>query len=212
MLGRLKPSRQYQQEIDTNVFKIEFSTLQNKAEIATGDPTFCSQCKAILNQFSHIEEVKGEDEKQVWTCEFCFNRNEVCLEQEERPQTNAVNYMIEAAAQVEDKKAFGKKDISVVFCIDQSGSMCVSQQIQGRHRIKGDKTGALRDLMKFSDGSDQYINNGEKNTTYVSRMQCLQAAIEQQIRDMDNGASDRKLGLVAFNHDVTVVGDGVEEP
>jgi len=29
---------------------------------------------------------------------------------------------------------------------------------------------------------------------------------------MANGAGDRKLGLVAFNNEVTVVGDGVENP
>jgi hypothetical protein len=37
-----------------------------------------------------------------------------------------VNYILEAAAQIQDKKVDGKKDISVVFCIDQSGSMCCS--------------------------------------------------------------------------------------
>jgi len=43
-------------------------------------------------------------------------------------------------------------------------------------------------------------------------MQCLQAAIDQQIKDMGNGASDRKLGLVSFNNEVTVVGDGASDP
>jgi hypothetical protein len=43
-------------------------------------------------------------------------------------------------------------------------------------------------------------------------MQCLQAAIEQQIKDMGNGAADRKLGIVSFNSDVTVVGDGMMDP
>ena len=62
--------------------------------------------------------------------------------------------MVEAAAQVEDKKVLGAKDISVVFCIDQSGSMCVSEAVKGKFKIKGDKTGGMRDLMKFSDGSD----------------------------------------------------------
>ena len=66
--------------------------------------------------------------------------------------------------------------------------------------------------MKFSDGSDQFVSNTEKNVTYVSRMQCLQAAIEQQIKDMGNGAADRKLGIVSFNSDVTVVGDGMMDP
>ena len=49
----------------------------------------------------------------------------------------------------------GNQDISVIFCIDISGSMCVSQPIAGKHTIKGDKVkGVHGDLMKFSDGSD----------------------------------------------------------
>jgi hypothetical protein len=71
----------------------------------------------------------------------------------------------------------GMQDISVVFCIDISGSMCVSQPIAGKHQIKGDKVKTLKDFMKFSDGSDQFLQ-GEKNLTYISRMQCVQAAIE----------------------------------
>jgi len=43
-------------------------------------------------------------------------------------------------------------------------------------------------------------------------MQCLQAAISQQIQDIGNGATDRKVGLVSFNDQVTVVGDGTEIP
>ena len=69
----------------------------------------------------------------------------------------------------------------------------------------------MKDLMKFSDGSDQFLQ-GERNVTYVSRMQCLQSAIDQQIADMANGAQDRKIGLVAFNNEVTIVGDGSQEP
>lgn len=65
--------------------------------------------------------------------------------------------------------------------------------------------------MKFSDGSDQRMQN-ERNVTYVSRMQCLQAAIDQQITDMSNGATDRKLGIVSFNNEVTVIGDGGQDP
>lgn len=73
----------------------------------------------------------------------------------------------------------GNKETSIVFCIDMSGSMCCSQPVQGKFNIKGDKTKGLMDLMKFSDGSDQFMTNAEKNVTYVSRMQCLQAAIDQ---------------------------------
>lgn len=211
--SRKRPARRFVQEIDTNVFKISFNTLKNDAELATGDPIFCSQCKAVFNSFSKVEEVKGDgEEKQIWKCEFCNTENEVDLEEEEKPKNPQVNYIVEAAAQVQDKKVMGNKEISVVFCIDMSGSMCCSQPIQGKFNIKGDKTNDLKDLMKFSDGSDQFMTNSEKNVTYVSRMQCLQAAIEQQFNDMGNGASDRKVGIVTFNNEVSVIGDGTENP
>jgi hypothetical protein len=32
--------------------------------------------------------------------------------------------------------------------------MCCSQAVKGKFRIKGDKTKDLKELMKFSDGSD----------------------------------------------------------
>lgn len=157
---------------------------------------------------SVITQVEGG--KQIWTCEFCMATNEVDIDEEEKPKTKNVNYIVEGAAQVMDKKAGGKKDISVVFCVDQSGSMCVSQPVKGKHQIKNDRTKDLQDLMKFSDGSIQTRQN-ERNVTYVSRMQCLQAAIDQQITDMNNGAVDRKLGIVSFNNEVTVYGDGSKD-
>ena len=76
------------------------------------------------------------------------------IDDEEIPKTNEVTYLIEAAAQIQDKKLAGQ-DISVVFCLDVSGSMCVSQAIEGKHKIKGDKISALnKEMRKFGDGSD----------------------------------------------------------
>lgn len=137
-----RPARVFRQEIDTNVFKIGFSTLKDQAEIATGDPEFCSKCKAIFNVHSKINLISqiGKEDQQVWKCEFCNTENLVCIEDEEKPQTAAVNYIVEAAAQIQDKNAMGNKDVSVVFCIDVSGSMCVSQPIKGKFNLKGDKT------------------------------------------------------------------------
>jgi len=55
-----------------------------------------------------------------------------------------VSYILEAAAQVADKKANTMdQDISVVFCVDISGSMCVSKAVVGKHRIKGDRISAM---------------------------------------------------------------------
>ena len=165
-----QPIRHFRQEVDTNVYKISLATLKDGAEMASGDPVFCKACQAVFNMHSVIEEGKESGmDGQLWKCEFCNTKNEVNFEPEELPKSKAVNYILEAAAQVQDKKLMGKQEISVVFCIDISGSMCVSQPIVGKHSIKGDKTNTLKDLMKFSDGSDQRLQ-GENNVTYISRM------------------------------------------
>jgi len=214
--GERASRKKYKQEVDTNVYQISLSCLKEESELATGDPVVCSFCQAIFNRWSKIEETKaeeGEDPQQVWTCEFCNQKNNVNLEEEEKPKTDKVNYIVEAAAQIHDKKNPGmKQDVSVVFCIDISGSMCVSNPVSGKHNIKGDKMkDQKQDLMKFSDGSDQRLQ-GESNVTYISRMQCVQAAIDAQLAEMAQAAPDRKIGLVTFNHEVQIVGDGTQKP
>lgn len=122
----------YHVEVDTNVFELAMDCLKDeKVEIATGDAEFCTECKAVFNYKSKID-------KDCWKCEFCNNNNKVDLEEEERPKTDAVSYLLEASAQVENKKMAGQ-DISVIFCLDVSGSMCVSEAIKGKHAIKGDR-------------------------------------------------------------------------
>ena len=57
--------------------------------------------------------------------------------------------------------------------------MCVTQAVEGKHKIKGDKTSALNaELKKFGDGSDQLISQADRGKTFVSRIQCVKAAIE----------------------------------
>ena len=69
------------------------------------------------------------------------------IEEEEIPQSNEVTYLLEAAAQVEDRR-MGGQDISVVFCLDVSGSMCVTQPIADKHNLRGDHLNELRNLMR----------------------------------------------------------------
>lgn len=62
-----KPIREeghkFHQEIDTNVFSINMSTLKQGSELATGDPIFCTTCQAAFNLYSKYEEVKADDEE-----------------------------------------------------------------------------------------------------------------------------------------------------
>lgn len=47
--------------------------------------------------------------------------------------------------------------------------------------------------------------------TWVSRIQCVKSAIDSQLTGMANGASQRKVGIVTFNHEVTVIGDAAKD-
>jgi len=47
--------------------------------------------------------------------------------------------------------------------------------------------------------------------TYVSRMQCVQAAIDNQLTEMAIAAPERKVGLVQFSSEVNIYGDGVKQ-
>lgn len=81
------------------------------------------------------------------------------VEPEEIPKTDAVSYILEAAAQIYDKQNPGllskTHEETVIFCIDISGSMCVSMPVQGQYQLKGDKSSNVKkDLAKFGDGSD----------------------------------------------------------
>jgi hypothetical protein len=206
-LGRKK--NKYQVEVDTNIFEIGLDCLKKNAEMATGDAEFCEGCKAVFNMKSVLTV---QNDQQVWKCEFCNHENKVMLDEEEKPKTDEVTYLLEAASQVESKKMAGQ-DISVVFCLDVSGSMCVTEPIKGKHTIKGDRR--QRDLAafaQFGDGSDQFINQADKGVTYVSRLQCVQAAVQAQIEQMQNGAQNRKVGVVTFNNEVTLIGDGSQVP
>lgn len=67
-----------------------------------------------------------------------------------------------------------------------------------------------KDLLKFGDGSDQFLQGESKNATYISRMQCLQAAIDSQIQQMSIGAPKRLVGIVTFGSQVAIIGDGTQ--
>lgn len=92
--GRKKASK-YHVEVDTNIFEIALDCLDKKTEIATGDAELCSGCQAVFNHKSKIDEANNN---QVWKCEFCNHANEVMLDEEEKPKTEAINYLIEAAS------------------------------------------------------------------------------------------------------------------
>lgn len=301
--------------LDTNILTIDFSFLKNGNDnISTGDPVFCSNCKAILNSFSRIykkdeyfkfskkehlktieeevnetfniikppnnlcekkerneqEEVKNveftmgrkpfegdkhkhkerlvvkkskkektkeknvfkdeeeskfemmlreeetfkfllddlNDNEQVWICEFCNHQNRIMLELEEIPKKIDMVYILESQGQMEDKS----NETSLIFCIDNSGSMSITTEVEGKLNLKHSLTAEEYEMLKpfLEPGSEmlQQLPSQKKNHTYVSRKQCVLGAIESQLNELSLKFPNKKVGLVIFNNEVNVIGDG----
>ena len=58
------------------------------------------------------------------------------------------------------------------------------------------------------EAGNQYLPGWKRNVTWVSRLQCTQAAVDAQLKGLCSTAPNDKVGLVTFNNEVTVYGDG----
>jgi hypothetical protein len=111
-----------------------------------------------------------------------------------------VDYILEPPS-TEDKTSVEEQ--TVIFCIDISGSMGVSYEIQGKVKLRGEeKIQKLSSLNTERNQSgvfaDQYLPNEKRDITYVSRLQCVQAAIGSQIEEMAKDNPNNKVALGLF--------------
>ena len=68
-------------------------------------------------------------------CEFCGERNAVDIEDEEKPSDGDVTFMLEPALSTTTSGPMGLDESLVVFCVDVSGSMCVTTEVRGHVSI-----------------------------------------------------------------------------
>lgn len=208
---RVKP-KVYKRRVDTNVVSLRLGSLGENAPVATGDAVYCESCAACLSCISTLTpHASGEGSQWVWNCEFCGHENTVELEEEEKPNPtqNTVDYIIEQAAEAAASTA---AESFTVYCIDISGSMCVTQPVAGNFRLLGDRRAAMANLRAQGDNYDQRLPNEQRGVTYVSRLQAVQAAVQSQIKHVSEEQPNAKVAIVTFNHEVTVIGDGTAQP
>ncbi|ETO26475.1 hypothetical protein RFI_10663 [Reticulomyxa filosa] len=98
------------QKINTNVVAFDLGTLGDKANaIATGDPVVCAnaKCKAILSGIDILKtsdkDMKVDDDDSIWICQLCNQRNIIQIQNEEIPQGDTVDYIVEPSS--EDEKS-----------------------------------------------------------------------------------------------------------
>lgn len=189
--------KQRVRKANTNVLAIDLSTLASNAEQVPGDALLCGSCSAVFSSHSKVEA------NDTWVCEFCNHANIAQLDDEEKPKSETVEFLVEPAPAA---KAADAASPLIIFCVDISGSMCSSTEVPGNFKLKGVKAPSANFLLEAGDDRNQMNSRG---VTYVSRLQCVQAAIESQLETMSTQMPNARVALVTFNRDVTVYGDCV---
>lgn len=199
-----------EEQADVNVLNLHLGKLsQNAGQTVTGDPNYCSNCRGILNQLSKFEQQK---DTQSWTCDFCGTVNKVNLEPEELPKDSDLEYIIGEVAGG-NAPAYSENDTMVLFCIDTSGSMCVTSTVTSQSSSKAAGKNVNSSLSKFVErGANQRLPNEGANVDYISRLDSVRKAVIAQIDLFHSQYPNKKLGIVTFSDDVQVIGDGTIEP
>lgn len=170
-------------QVDTNVVELSFESLLHQKLQINKPPTPCQECGAFLNSHS---SVSLEGENYLWVCEFCAHENRLEVSSTDLPREAEITYVLEEAKN--DAVQIEGDSTTVIFCIDISGSMDATTALERPTVILG------------------------KEVRVVTRLLCVKAAILSQISVMQAETPNRKVGVVLFNSDVTIVGDGSLRP
>eukprot|EP01129_Flabellula_baltica_P011097 TRINITY_DN4786_c0_g1_i2.p1 TRINITY_DN4786_c0_g1~~TRINITY_DN4786_c0_g1_i2.p1 ORF type:complete len:618 (+),score=146.75 TRINITY_DN4786_c0_g1_i2:353-2206(+) len=183
---------------DTNIVALNLGSLAEEGlTLFTGDPCFCVECNSV---FSSISRLNQDNDQQLWVCEFCGRENDLFLEEEEIPTEDTIDFMLEPPTVVSQEV---QDESIVVFCIDTSGSMCCTSEVESS-QFKLKRKAQDNDFQQFMDGSDQYFPGQRRDVVYVSRLECVQAAVDSQLENFKISYPNRRVVIVDFNTEVTV--------
>eukprot|EP00162_Nutomonas_longa_P014486 comp21991_c0_seq1/m.50420 comp21991_c0_seq1/g.50420 ORF comp21991_c0_seq1/g.50420 comp21991_c0_seq1/m.50420 type:complete len:693 (-) comp21991_c0_seq1:99-2177(-) len=206
--------RKWVKKADTNIINVPMDGLVDREVIQTGECHVCDGCRAVMSNMSRIsrasasaqqqteeqaqkqEEQDEEEEGEfVWVCEFCSKENRVEMHPRERPEVPEMVYIREGPKELLD----GKGSANIVFAMDISGSMSLSSQIKGTVRKTRAQRALEEQLRAFGDNSDQRMKGDRPGYSYVSRLQCLQGAIDQELEKLALSAGQSaRVALVSF--------------
>lgn len=191
--------RDRQRKTDGNVVLISLGQLAEEPNLVTGDPMRCGKCEVVLSSTSTL--TPQDDGKRTWMCEFCGHENrDLDVEDEEVPQGERFDFMLEPALTVEAEEAAeasgsqDKKKVTAgytIYCMDVSSSMgvcCEIPQFQAAWRV--DRT------------------RGQSRVDNVSRLQCIKEAVQRQLEQMNTDQPDKPVMLTTFGSEMDVKGGG----
>ena len=161
-----------------------------------------------------FEDCVSRDGESIWKCEFCSTVNRVDLVPEEIAEiagSDTVDFLVKQPAVIDPS---ANAPIAI-FCLDVSGSMCVTTEVAGKAKFRGaearEKTN--QELLRTqAEGGYQFMPGQNKNVSHVSRLQCIQAAVAQEIERLAAANPRTRVGLVTFSNEVHLLGDGAQDP
>lgn len=193
------------QKLDTNIISITAGSVAKETDIVIHKPIWCSNIKCGA-AFSKLDQVKNNQ----WKCRFCENENQIdSFSLNDLPNNHTLDYILQEAPKKKDDENL------IIFCIDVSGSMCQSTKIPIGHGLvligreaqeQKKQIEALKEILKDSD-----IYIPRNNEQFISRISCVQSAIEMQIQELFKNHPNSKIILIAFNHDLFIFGGEKEE-
>ncbi|KAM9980226.1 hypothetical protein ACTFIZ_006498 [Dictyostelium cf. discoideum] len=221
----------------TNVLVVNLGTVAKDSSIQTGDGYFCKKCNCGFSNINALKEITlsdgkkhpniptdgGFDGNKTWKCEFCYEENEIIIDKEEIPQSNIIDYILESEPvgdvnnnnnktkeeKEKDEKEKNEKDDSfVIFCIDISGSMEVTQSVNGLSI----PSSLVSNPGIHDNEPSSYEKQALTKVSYVSRLQCVQIGLLHQIESIAEKYPNKRVGIVTFSDKVTMFGDGSTEP
>jgi hypothetical protein len=90
---------------------------------------------------------------------------------------------------------------------------CVTTEVEGQFQLKGAerRQQANREIIASQGGGAQWLPNQRRDVTHVSRLQCVQAAVANQIENLVANSPETKVALITFSNEVHILGDGDQE-
>jgi len=75
-----------------------------------------------------------------------------------------------------------------------------SLQVDGKMKLRGSHAERYRSLN--TTGENQWLPGQNRNVTYITRLQALQAAVDHQLEQLAKDHPTRKAALISFNNEV----------
>ncbi|KAH3762933.1 circularly permutated Ras protein 1 [Pelomyxa schiedti] len=156
---------------------------------------------------SKADSTASDEKTSYWCCEFCGAANKLDLDGGEVPGAPVVDYLVQPAPVVSESEL----GANIVFVLDISGSMCVTTEIHGNVDLRRSNLTSSKLKEATDEFGSQYLPREKRGVTHVSRLQCLQMAIEEQIKRLVREHPNKRVGLIAFNNEVVLIGDGLQD-